>query len=219
MKQYIFVAGLVTSLAASSAFAEGTAIALRASSLGAGVELTQSIAKSLNVRVGVNYFDYDFDASKDDIDYGFELGLLSGTAMLDWHAFNNGFRISAGGMYNGNKLDGVADPSNTYEIGNQTFTSAETGALTGEVDFREFAPYLGIGWGNAVAEGSPWTFQVDAGVAFQGRPRATLSSTGGTLSDDPTLQAELRNEEENLEDDTRAFRYYPVISFGIAYRF
>ena len=106
-----------------------------------------------------------------------------------------------------------------FDIGDRTFTVAEVGTLTGDLGFNEVAPYAGIGWGNAVSKDGRWAFMVDVGVLFQGRPDVALASTGGTLSDDPLRTDELRREEANLEDDLGLFRFYPVISLGIAYRF
>ena len=45
---------------------------------------------------------------------------------------------------------------------------ALVGTLNGKIDFNPTVPYVGIGGGNAVAEGKKVGFYADAGVMFQG---------------------------------------------------
>jgi hypothetical protein len=60
---------------------------------------------------------------------------------------------------------------------------------------------------------------LDAGVVFQGSLDVALTSTGGSLSGDPDLQAALAAEEAQLEDDIDEFDLYPVLALGVGYRF
>jgi hypothetical protein len=45
-----------------------------------------------------------------------------------------------------------------------------------------------------------------------------LNATG-PIASQPEFQANLAIEERNLEDDARPFRFYPVLSFGLAIGF
>lgn len=100
----IAVAGL---LSASSAYGEGVSVGVKAGTLGAGVELEAQMTQTLSGRLGLNYFSYSYDGTEDDIKYDFDATLQTVGALLDWHPFSNGFRISAGVMINGNELEGV----------------------------------------------------------------------------------------------------------------
>ena len=188
------------------------------STLGLGVEGTARILPKLNARLGINYFLYTYDEEADDIDYDIDLNLFSGAVLLDWHPFAGTFRISGGFLLNKNELDMDARPNEPVEIGDQEYAAADVGTLSGDLDFRSVAPYVGIGWGNAVGEDKRWGFVCDLGIVFQGSPDADLAATG-PIASDPTFQADLAREEENLEDDLDFFKYYPVISFGISYKF
>lgn len=202
-----------------SAQAEGIAAGLKASSQGIGLEVTGALSEKVNVRVGANYFKLSKTLDKSGNEFDFDLKLKSFNALVDWHALGNGFRITGGAVVDKNYLDGQASPANSYDIGDMVFTSAEVGTLEGNIDFRDVSPYLGIGWGNPVAKDSGWTFMVDLGVVFTGRANVDLTSVGGTLSNDADFLVEIAKERNDVRDDLDSFRYYPVVSLGLSYKF
>lgn len=122
-------------------------------------------------------------------------------------------------LSNKNAVSLRAEPTGPVTIGGQTFTPNEVGRLDGEVEFDKSAPYAGLGWGNAVAKGKGLGFNFELGAVLQGSPEVALTSTGGTLSGNPTLQARLAAEEQEIEDDLDSLKVYPVISFGVSYQF
>ncbi|VAX04568.1 hypothetical protein MNBD_ALPHA03-975, partial [hydrothermal vent metagenome] len=201
------------------AIAENFGLSLKASTLGAGIELSAGLAENLNVRVGANYFKFAKTLEEDGTNYDFDLKLNSFTALVDWHVFSGGFRITGGGVLDKNSLEGVAQVSDFYDIGNQTFSQAEVGTLNGLINFRNISPYVGIGWGNMVSGDSNWVFTADLGVIFTGTPRVDLNSVGGTLSNNAVFLAEIAREEQNVANDLDFFKFYPVVSIGMSYRF
>jgi hypothetical protein len=217
----VLIGAFLVLVIGSVAYADSGRFAVSAkpiSTLGLGVEGTAQILPKLNARLGMNYFPYTYSAEQDDVDYDIDLNLFSGSALLDWHPFAGVFRISAGLVLNGNKLDMEARPKEPVEIGDIEYDPADVGTLSGEIDFNSVAPYVGIGWGNAVGKDKRWGFVCDLGVVFQGSPDVSLAASG-PIASDPTFQEELAREEENLQDDLDVFKYYPVISFGISYKF
>lgn len=203
---------------ASAAEAGGVALSGRASSLGLGLELTAGLSDRVNVRLGGNAFSYDRTFTNDQDEFGLDIKFRSLTALLDVHPFAGGFRLSGGFVSNGNEAALTGQSTSDYEIGNSRYSTAEVGALTGAVDFKKAAAYAGIGWGNAVRAGRKLGVVVDTGVVFQGSPNVTLSASG-PIAGNPGFQADLRQEELNIEDDAHQFKYYPVFSFGISYKF
>lgn len=197
------------------------AIGLKAGTLGAGVEVTFEVADRINMRVGGNYFKLGSEVDVEGNDYDLDVKLNSFTALGDWFVTDSSFRVTAGLVLNNNGLNGSALPSNSYEIDDVIYSSAEVGDLNAEVDFRSIAPYLGIGWGNPLADDSDWSFSLDLGVIFAGKPRLDITSTGGTLSDDPTLLENIAQVEQDFRDtdEINYLKFYPVISVGLNYRF
>jgi len=204
---------------APAAMAENVALSLKASTLGIGLELSAGLAENLSVRVGANYFKLSKTLEEDGTDYDFDLKLNSFTALVDWHAFGGNFRITGGGILDKNSFEGAAQASDFYDIGNQSFTQAEVGTLNGLINFRDISPYVGIGWGSALSGDSNWAFTADLGVIFTGTPRVDLNSVGGTLSNNADFLAEIAREEQNVADDIDFFKFYPVVSIGMSYRF
>jgi hypothetical protein len=60
---------------------------------------------------------------------------------------------------------------------------------------------------------------VDVGAMFEGDPNVKLSSTGGTLSNNPILLDSLKTEEQKYRNDIDVLRYYPVVDLALLWRF
>ncbi len=202
----------------SAAGAGGFSVAAKAGTLGFGVELTTNLLPDVNGRVGINTFNIDRDATENGIDYNIELEMQTVTGFVDWHPFATGFRTTLGLVVNGNELNMKAQSATSYEIGGTVYTPAQVGTLTGAVGFDSIAPYLGIGWGNAVSAGKSWSFLFDIGVFFQGEADISLN-TDGLLATNAAFQADLEQEKQQLEQDLDDFKLYPVLAFGVSYKF
>lgn len=197
------------------------ALGIKAGTLGIGLELTMEAMKNVNLRFGGNYFKLSTEIEVEDNDYDLDLKLNSYTALADWFVADGNFRLTAGAFINENGLNGVALPSNTYEIGDTVYTADQVGVLSAQVDFATVAPYIGIGWGNPLSDDTDLSFMADLGIMFAGKPRLDIMSTGGVLSNDPTLQANIEQAEQDFRDtdEISLLRFYPVVSVGLNYRF
>lgn len=202
---------------AGAAFDEW-AIGAKAGTLGLGGELTTDIVPQLNIRASVQWLSLELDREWEDVDYELDLDLLSPLLLLDWYPFGGSFRLSGGILFNESDVGLRAMPGEPVEIGGTTYTPAEVGTLTGRSDFNPIAPYVGIGWGNAVGRSKRLGLAMDVGVAFIGSPGVNLSATG-PIASDPTFQANLAEEEDEIEDDLSDFRFYPVLSLSLYYCF
>lgn len=217
MKKMLYA--VLTTLFATStvSLAAGVAPGIKVGTLGVGADVTIGIHQRLNLRLNGNYLTYDYDDTIEDIDYNLDLDFSSGMALLDWHPFANGFRISGGAIMNENSIDLKATPNTSKTIGGHTYTPAQIGNLKGKLDFEDVAPYAGIGFGHAVGENQRLSFVFDLGVLFQSYD-VDLSATG-PVSQLPQFQSDLREEENEIQDDLDNFEYYPVVAIGIAYKF
>ena len=201
------------------------AVAAKVGTLGVGIEMTTNVTDNINLRVGVNGYNYDRNGEESGIEYEADLKLLTFDVLADYHPFEtSSFRLTAGAMYNKNKLEMNGRPTSgtSFEINGQTYTTAEVADVDATVDFNNFAPYLGIGWGNAV-KSAGWGFTADLGVMFQGTPKSTITvdTTGTTLTatEQALLATRVAAEKAELDDTLSSFKYYPVVSVGISYRF
>jgi hypothetical protein len=217
MKQRFLIGALTAATLAASggAMAADFGVGVKAGTLGAGVELGMSLTDSISARAGLNSYSLSDSRTEDGIKYDGDFDLRSTALLLDWHPFTGIFRMTAGYVFNSNKLEltGKLDDAETYVIGDASYTGAELGQLNGTVDMGS-GPYIGVGWGNVPAKGLGFTF--DIGVFQQGSPDVSLVATDPlNVIDD----AELREEEGQLESDLSEFEVYPVVSLGLSYGF
>jgi hypothetical protein len=201
-----------------SAQAQEVAVGVKAGTLGMGIEVVTPLRSNLDGRLGFNYFSLDDSQDLTDIDYDIDLTLLTFSALLDWHPFGNSFRLSGGAFYNGNNADVKSKAAGSVDIGNQTFFIGPADQVSGEVDFRKFAPYLGFGWGNNFGNQNKIAVSLDFGLLFQGSGNVDLK-VNGLLASAPGIDIALSQEESEAENEFDDYTYYPVISLGLSYRF
>jgi hypothetical protein len=177
----------------------------------------------LNARVGVNALNYSYSGHTTDMNYDFKLKLQTADLLLDWFPFNGAFRISAGAVYNGSKIEAQGKPNSngSYTIQGNTYAAASYGTINGRVDFRKTVPYFGIGWGNAVAKDKGWGFSTDLGAIFLGSPKTTLTNDGCTAGAVACAQlaADVAAENRSLQDKANGWKTYPVIRLAATYKF
>ncbi len=193
------------------------AIGLTGGTLGLGPEVSFRVAQKLGVRLNGGFYDYDHSDELDDIDYDATLKLNSFGAALDWYPAGGGFRLSAGARSNGNKIDLVGTPTSSVEIGDVTYTPAQVGTLSGTIKTKDLAPVLSLGYGGKIAKGFTLSFEV--GVMFQGSPKIENLAATGSLASNGAFLAEIEEEELEIEDDAKDFKYYPIVQLGFLYRF
>jgi len=196
-----------------------TSLGIRGGTLGAGVELSHAFGRRTGVRLNADGFNFSRTATQDNIQYDMKLKLQTASLLGDWYPFASNFRISAGAMLNRNKFTLKGQPTGgTYTINGVTYNAAEVGSFDAQVDFNKAAPYVGIGYGRPINSGLSLTF--DLGVMFQGTPKSQINVTcTGTTPSCSTLQSDAAAEQARLDDSLRNFKYYPVVSLGLAYTF
>lgn len=200
----------------------GVGVTGKIGTLGYGAELNFGSSDSFSARIGLNAFNYKYNANSSSVNYDFKLQLQTVSALADWYPFEGGLRTSVGLLYNNNKATLNAVPgAGGYTINGVTYTSAAVSSLQGTMSFNKVAPYLGIGWGNPVAKGKGWGMTSDFGVLLQGSPKTNLIATCGaslTPTQCNTLQTNVAAENAKLQNDLSNFKFWPVISVGISYQ-
>ena len=229
----------LTLMSATASANNEVGLSIKASTLGAAIELDYRINNSFNVRLQANGYTYDDDFEEDDINYVGELELSSTGVLVDWRPFEGSFRFTGGIYSNGNQLTGTATDSSgqSYAIGNDEYISNPEDPLRLDASIelgKSSAGYLGIGWGNSMPSG--WMFSFEVGVLLAGKPEVQIDASGsaqvysnGTYqvfdvsdTNNPLVQElndNIRTEEITLENDISDFKAYPVIALGIGYRF
>ena len=223
LKHIVFAATAL--LAGASAHAQvGAAVTLDAGTTGLGLHLVVPMERNLNGRFGANYFKHDFEKRSGLVDYKLDGKLATFDVLFDWYVVpQSTFRLTGGLVYNGTrfKATGVPGADGKFTFNGTTYSTSDIGILKGDVTFRRAAPYLGIGWGNALTSNGRLSFNADIGAIFQGKARVNLIPLGCTTSNAVCgkLATDVAAEELKLGEDVSDFKVYPVLRAGIAYSF
>ena len=220
---------------ASDSVQENIGFGVKVGLLGAGAEIAARVNHHSSVRAGFNILGYSRSFDKDGINYAGHLSFRTFEAHYDYYPWAGKFHISGG------LLDYIGDPitaralvpaNSNFSLGSQQYyTQGNQAFATGRVNFHQVSPTVTVGWGNLVRENHHWSFPVELGVAFQGSPKSTLGVSGTICSDpvnaatcvnaatDPTVQSDLTAEQTKINKNMEPFKFYPIISLGVGYRF
>jgi hypothetical protein len=213
------IAVLCVVASSQGAAANDLSMGLKISTLGPGLEIQEKINNMIGFRLGVNYLPFSTSFTADDVKYKTEFSWKSVSLLADIYPFSGIFRITGGAFYNGNNVEVSATPGEPVKIGDNTYSPAEIGNLTGSVDFKKIVPYAGLGWSGGRASSGEWTMSFDLGVMFQGSPSVNNLSASGLLGSDPSFNADLDAEREDIKDEMDSYQYYPVVAFSLGYHF
>ncbi|NLB54185.1 MAG: hypothetical protein GX811_00170 [Lentisphaerae bacterium] len=203
----------------SSGLGNGVAIGVKAGTLGTGAEISIGSFGPFVLKAAGTYLPLKFEATITEVRYTVDPRLATASLLLELHPFANSFHICGGIIYNKNKLKLDARLPYNQQIGDYFFTPEQVGTLSGSVIFNEWAPYAGIGYASSFASQSKgWGFIFDLGIMFQGTPKVALSADG-LLKDNDFFRYNLQKEEEDIQDEAKSFKLYPVINFGLSYTF
>lgn len=182
---------------------------------GPALAVTTNLVPRLNARATVGFMagshqmEHVVDGETLAIDlnaHTVQAGLL-----VDYHPFGNGVRMSAGAMYTDRVARATLTPAEPIVVGDQTFEPEEVGSLTTEVKLGSaFAPYLGLGWGDAI--GGRMAFHLEVGAYYSGAPGVAMSGDGmiaPTAENAPVLEANLNRP---------AYSFYPELALGLSFR-
>ena len=208
------------------------AIAFKAATLGAGIEIATPIAGSFNLRTSVNFLAFNDPFSLHGMDYEARFHLQSSEAVLDWFV-GKGLHISPGILYAKNSMTASVnvEPGQTFVLSNQGFLNSIDDPVTGSSSVvfpHKLSPLLLIGYGNILPRsGRHLSFPVEIGVAYTGDPvialtlHGTACTTEGCFSFDSNQDAQtfLQQEVHKLNEDLKRFPVSPIVSVGVGYRF
>lgn len=207
--------GILASPAATLPAAADTdvGVALQIGTYGAGADVAFGIHRHVAIRGSFRTLDVDDSFDEGGIEYDGTVDIGGLGLFVDVMPTGGAFRLTAGLVDNANEIRLDATPTTPQEIGGTVYDPAEIGVLRGRVEFDDQAPYLGLGFGN-VARGKRFGFVLDAGFVFQGSGDVGLTSSTGLVS-----AADLEQEIREIEDDLSDYDLWPVLSFGVAFRF
>jgi len=227
--------GLLSTRAFAQEVLPRLGVGAKVSTLGIGFEAATAVTDRSNVRGGFNFFNYDRTARRDGIHYDAALTLRSVQVTYD-HYILPGFHVSPGLLlHNGNSARATASVAagQSFSLGDVRYFSNSTNPVNGtaNVKLRTVTPLLLVGFGNLLPRNNRhFGVNGDFGIAFQGSPESKLSLAGTACAvsptaacinaaTDPIVQANIQREQNEMNHDLRPFKYYPIISLGVSWKF
>lgn len=207
-----------------SMFANTIAVDANVGTQGPGLGGTYTFAPNWAVTIDGNYFDYDFNYKYDSqTEYKNKIKWRSADVILNYHPFAGVFHLNAGGVYNGNVVDGTLQYSGSEVcIDGTCYSSSDIGGLTTKITFNPVAPYLGFGWGHdSSADYAGLGCDFNIGAFYQGKPKLEVDPQYAP-GIDPNTRAEIQHtidqETSAIQDKLNKFQIYPVVKFTLYYR-
>lgn len=207
---------------------------------GIGLEIAEPITQHFNIRGGGGYFRFDESFTSDgaQVEAGMKLG--GGHVSLDYFPWStHGFHISPQ-MYFGVQTSAdvtvVVPPGQTISLSGGDYTSSAADPLHGSatVRVRNVAPGFTIGYGNLAPRriSSHWSFPVELGFYYIGQPDLVINFSGTACdqSQPPAIGCQKVDKDVDFQKDLTRFTarqnhnlsyasFFPVLSFGVGYRF
>jgi len=213
---------------------------VKGSLLGGGVEAAVRVSHRTNVRAGFNVFRYSHNFVEDAVAWNGRLSFETIEAHYDIFPHADRFHMSPGILiYAGTPITATSAFAGNQILG----LAAAPGVVSdpsaplngnGKIRFDKVAPMFTVGWGNLVSRKAlqHFSFPLELGVAFTGPPRAKLNVAGNvceptpagpsycsSITSDPTFQANVVSQQNDINNSMRFLKVYPIISFGVGYRF
>ena len=225
----VLASTILISILVSQQTRADNALSASLGSTGIGLEWITRLNDGLNARFLLTSIGIDTDIEEDDIEYRAEWSSTNFGALLDWHPFPSGFRISGGLVSTNFGIDLKSESSQQqYSVGETTYTGSFD--LRGELEYTHVAPYVSIGWSSDLKEKGAY-FSGEFGAIVIGDPRLAVSASGTAVSPDvnggnpidvgsnPDFQSDLEIERQNLLDELSDFTVYPVVTLGFGFRY
>jgi len=210
------------------------------SAMGVNMQAAVNANRYINLRGIGNYFNYTLNnISTNGFNVDGKLNFATAGVAVDFYPFpNHGFRLSPGAMfYNQNSVTAnmTVQPGTTLTLNDVDYTSPASNPIKGYgsvgLNTNKQAFTITTGWGNMISrKGGHWSFPFELGAAMIGKPTVDVALTSGLACDpqgqgcvnvatDPTVQANLKAQVDKYRNDLDPFRFYPIVSFGVAYSF
>jgi len=230
MQKFIKVSVLSAFLATCSMADDAQSVGVNLGSIGGDIEYTRMVMPEYNLalRLGLGGFSYSGDYDDTNTHYDTDLSQFNLGATLEYHPFSSGFYIGAGVYYQNPSYEMEATPSGgEYEFGDHTYPADLVGKVNGKVEgLNKAAPYLGIGYDASLFGSGILFFTFKAGAWYQDSPKVNLTAHDCILDQLPNsplgcndLRYDLDKEEQDINEDIKDYKWWPVVQVGISYRF
>ncbi|MCH4248239.1 MAG: ornithine uptake porin CarO [Acinetobacter populi] len=195
---------------------------------GYGGALSWSVNPYTAITAGYNGGDISWsdDIKVNGSTYDLDMDNKAAYLNAEIRPFANWFYVAAGVGYldNDYDLNRSVRSGAEFQVNNEKFTAADGVEINGKLKYKEFAPYLGLGFSPAIT--NRWGVFGEVGAYYTGNPEVTLTPYGsadkyvnGQAIDYTTeYQDAVREEAKKIANDDK-YKWLPVAKVGVSFRF
>jgi hypothetical protein len=205
-------------------------IGVSVGTIGADIEYSKLISQKHNLALRLFAGGLSYDDSYDDTDthYDTNIQLMNLGVTLEYHPLQNGFYVGVGTIFQNNKYTLEAKPKdNKYDFNGNQYLANMVGSVHGETyGLNDLVPYLGVGYDASLFDSGKWFFTFKAGAWYQDSPKLKLTAHDCLLDSIPgspigcnDLRYDLDKEEADINEDLETYKWWPVVQFGMSYKF
>jgi hypothetical protein len=199
-----------------------SALSYRLGTFGFGLDYNRRLSDTATMRLGYNLYVMGRNSNSDGIQYDAKLKISAASLLVDLHHADSPWRLTVGVSQSGPRIEAQGSATDTVTFNGQTYTADQLGNLDVSIKPRNaIAPYVGLGYGQAVGMDDRFTFLVDLGVLYVGAPTSKVIAECGSAvasTECDQLMADIRAEAAAREEDWKKLKWWPVMSIGFAMR-
>jgi hypothetical protein len=184
--------------------------------LGAG----HSFGQYFGARAELGGFSVSHSFTAGSTDYDANLRLIHGSVFADFFPAASFFpvHLSAGAIFGGDRITGNAkvNESGSISINGVPVTPTAGETIAAKLSWPAVRPYVGFGFGHNPVGKPGFSFAADLGVAF-GKPSVSFDVPANLAQQ--AGAANVAAAEADLRDKADDFRFYPLATVSVTYRF
>ncbi len=198
---------------------EGTriGIGISGSTRGIGVDLGIGLSQKFQLRLGGTYFQFDqdfvLDVEGQPFDMNADVDMRSLQLLADYYPFKgSSFKLTGGLAYHLNErysVQGAYAGEEVFSMGEIVIEGEDVGTLGVDVTYEKLAPYAALGFGRAVPKGRV-NFSFEIGSYYNSSPNVEINGTN--------MFSEMNSQSEQLEQNMKDYRFYPVMMFRLGFK-
>ena len=212
------VLGIISAAASAADFSYVGDLYVQGGTQGVGIGYAMPLTPWMGLHADINGFGTSHTFTSGGNTYNGHLHLLSSGAYFDLFPIpSSAFRLTAGLLFNDDKLSGNAAATNgTYTINGKSYIAPPGTVASASAKYPAVMPYFGVGFGHKPVTTRGLGFTADLGVAY-GNPHVsyTVSPVLVALAGANNVAA----EEQNIQNTVSHYRFYPIVQIGATYHF
>jgi hypothetical protein len=210
------------------------AIGTKTGTLGLGGQIATPITRWLNLRGGVDIFNFGYNLTSGGTNYGAALHMKSGSISADYYPFHRAsFFLSPGVLIFKSTLTAsmYVPAGSTFTENDVDYTSDPNDPVNGSGSIlfsRTAMPKLTMGFGNMIKrrENQHWSVPFEIGAAYTGHDTIQFNLAGSACQqgicqsvNNPSIQQNVTQEQNKINEEAKRFQIYPILTTGVSYRF